>query len=192
MESTGAHTVNRDEPQDVQQPGDGATAANGRGRGSLGVGDRAPDFTLSTQAGTAYHLAEHLGEHAIVLYFYPKDNTRGCTAEACAFRDSYEVFRDAGAEVVGISADSEASHRQFAERHHLPFTLVSDPHGIVRKRYGVPAMFGLFSGRVTFIIDQHGIIRHTFSSQINIQRHIEEALQTLRALQAEEQGQHAS
>lgn len=161
------------------------TPTEGTRRGELGVGDRAPDFTLRTQAGVPYHLADHLGERAIVLYFYPKDNTRGCTAEACAFRDSYEVFRDAGAEVVGISSDSEASHRGFAERHGLPFTLLSDPHSKVRKRYRVRPSLGLLPGRETFIIDRHGIIRHRFSSQLNIQGHIEEALRTLQTLHAE-------
>ncbi|HEX6800694.1 MAG TPA: peroxiredoxin [Ktedonobacterales bacterium] len=167
-----------------RESGQGAPT-DGKRRGQLGVGDRAPDFTLRTQDGATYHLADHLGERAIVLYFYPKDNTRGCTAEACAFRDSYEVFRDAGAEVVGISSDSEASHRGFAERHHLPFTLLSDPRGKVRKRYRVRPSLGLLPGRETFILDRQGIIRHSFSSQLNIQGHIEEALRTLRALHAE-------
>ncbi|MFI5274060.1 MAG: peroxiredoxin [Ktedonobacterales bacterium] len=149
-----------------------------------GVGTRAPDFTLRTQDGDTFRLGDVLGTREIVLYFYPKDNTRGCTAEACAFRDSYEVFREAGAEVIGISADSEASHHAFAERHHLPFTLLSDPHGAVRKRYGVRALLGVMPGRVTFIIDRDGIIRHTFSSQLNIRKHIDEALATIRGLQA--------
>ena len=175
----------RQETSDAGQRGEREVPTEGKRRGRIGVGDRAPDFTLRTQSGATYRLDEHLGERALVLYFYPKDNTRGCTAEACAFRDSYEVFRDAGAEVVGVSSDSEASHRGFAERHHLPFTLLSDPHGKVRRRYGVQATFGVLPGRVTFILDRHGIVRHTFSSQLNIQGHIEEALHTLRALDEE-------
>ncbi len=163
----------------------------GKRSGRVGVGDRAPDFTLRTQTGADYHLDEHLGERAIVLYFYPKDDTPGCTAEACAFRDQFEVFRDAGAEVVGVSSDSEASHRAFAERYHLPFTLLSDPHGRVRHLYGVPATLGILPGRATFIIDRRGTIRHTFSSQLNIQRHIEEALRTLQTLRAEAENEKA-
>ena len=175
-----------------QQSAQGMSLGQGGLHGRLAVGDRAPDFTLRMQTGDTYHLADHLGKRAIVLYFYPKDNTRGCTAEACAFRDSYEVFRDAGAEVVGISSDSEASHRGFAERHGLPFTLLSDPHGKVRKRYRVRPSLGLLPGRETFILDRHGIIRHSFSSQLNIQGHIEEALRTLRALQAEVEGESSA
>src|SRR6201999_1448002 len=106
------------------------------------VGDQAPDFTLPTQSGESFRLQDRMGERVIVLYFYPKDNTSGCTAEACAFRDSYEVFTDAGADVIGVSSDSVARHAGFADRHKLPFTLLSDRGGQVRKRYGVPAVLG--------------------------------------------------
>ena len=176
-----------DTPDAGQQRQDDRTApaTGAERRRRVGVGDRAPDFTLRTQTGAEFHLGEHLGQHAIVLYFYPKDDTPGCTAEACAFRDQYEVFRDAGAVVVGVSSDSGTSHRSFAERYNLPFTLLSDPHNEVRRLYGVPATLGLLPGRVTFIIDRRGIIRHTFSSQLNIQRHIQEALRTLGVLRAE-------
>src|SRR6266700_7373297 len=116
------------------------------------VGDAAPDFTLPTQAGMPVSLKDFTGKTAIVLYFYPKDNTSGCTKEACSFRDSYEVFKDAGAEVIGISADSEETHQQFAKRNRLQFVLLSDKDGAVRKRYDVPATFGLIPGRVTYVI----------------------------------------
>ena len=89
------------------------------------AGDKAPDFTLPSQSGEPVRLSDRLGEHSVVLYFYPKDETRGCTAEACAFRDSYEVFADAGAEVIGVSSDSVDKHAGFADHHKLPFTLVS-------------------------------------------------------------------
>ena len=106
---------------------------------SVKVGDRAPDFTLPTQkTGESFHLYDMLGKSAIVLFFYPKDDTPGCTAEACSFRDNYEVFQEAGAEVVGISSDSETSHQQFANKYKLPFILLSDLGGVVRKFYGVP------------------------------------------------------
>lgn len=148
------------------------------------VGDAAPDFTLPTQSGDSVRLADYRGRQAVVVYFYPKDNTRGCTAEACAFRDSYEVFQQAGAEVIGISSDSVDSHEQFAEQYRLPFILASDTGGKVRKRYHVPSTLGLLPGRVTYVIDREGTIRHIFSSQLNAERHVAEALRTLRAADA--------
>ncbi len=149
------------------------------------VGDRAPDFTLPSLTGEPVSLASFLGKKDIVLFFYPKDNTPGCTAEACSFRDSYEVFREAGAEVIGISSDSEKSHQQFAAQHHLPFILLSDLGGVVRKHYSVPATFGLLPGRVTYIIDKQGIVRHIFSSQFAPQKHVVEALKVLETLRKE-------
>src|SRR5438552_8387272 len=116
------------------------------------VGDKAPDFTLPAQSGGSVRLQDRLGKQVIVLYFYPKDGTPGCTAEACAFRDSHEVFTDAGAEVIGISSDSVARHTAFAGRHDLPFTLLSDQGGRVRKTHGVPASLGVVPGRVTYVI----------------------------------------
>jgi peroxiredoxin Q/BCP len=150
--------------------------------GQVVVGSLAPDFTLPRQDGTPVRLSDYRGKNAVVLYFYPKDNTAGCTAEACAFRDSYEVFKDAGAEVIGVSADSTASHQQFAGQHRLPFVLLSDEGGTVSKLYKVPKWLGLFAGRVTFVIDKQGIIRHIFNSQIAFDRHISESLATLRSL----------
>jgi len=147
-------------------------------KGKVQVGDSAPDFTLTTQTGTPASLREFLGKTAIVLYFYPKDNTAVCTAEACAFRDSYELFKSAGAEVIGISSDSVESHRQFAAAHQLPFILLSDTDGMVRKRYGVPTAFGL-PGRVTYVIDKQGIVRHIFFSQFTSEKHVTQALSTL-------------
>ena len=156
-------------------------------KGKAEVGAKAPDFTLSTQAGTQVNLSDFIGKTAVVLYFYPKDDTSGCTTEACAFRDSYEVFKDAGAEVIGISSDSAESHKQFASKYRLPFILLSDANGTVRKRYGVPSTFGLLPGRVTYIIDKEGIVRHIFSAQFTPEKHIAEALKTLDVLK-EEQG----
>ncbi len=146
------------------------------------VGDPAPDFTLPAQSGEMVRLHDLVGTKAIVLYFYPKDETPGCTKEACSFRDSYDVFKEAGAEVIGISSDSQQSHQQFATRHRLLFLLLSDRDGAVRKRYGVPATFGLLPGRVTYVIDRQGIVRHIFSSQFTPEKHITEALTTLQAL----------
>ncbi len=144
------------------------------------VGDVAPDFTLPTQDGSPVTLKTLLGKGSVVLYFYPKDDTPGCTAEACSFRDAYEDFKDVGAEVVGISSDSAGAHRDFADKHRLPFTLVSDEGGKVRKLYGVPSTLGLFPGRVTYVIDAGGVVRHVFNSQLNPTKPVGEALEVLR------------
>ena len=149
-------------------------------------GDKAPDFTLPSQSGEQVRLYDRLGDRVIVLYFYPKDDTRGCTAEACAFRDSYEAFTDAGAEVIGVSSDSVGKHAAFAGKHKLPFTLLSDEDSQVRKRYGVPAVLGLLPGRVTYVIDRGGTVRHVFNSMTHIDQHISEALDVVRQLQAEQ------
>jgi len=148
------------------------------------AGDKAPDFTLPSQSGEQVRLSDRLGERVVVLYFYPRDDTRGCTAEACAFRDSFEVFTDAGAEVIGVSSDSVDSHAAFADKHKLPFTLLSDKGGQVRKSYGVPAVLGLVPGRVTYVIDREGTVRHVFNSMTNIGQHISDALKVVRELQA--------
>jgi thioredoxin-dependent peroxiredoxin len=149
------------------------------------AGDKAPDFTLPSQAGEPVRLNDRLGERIIVLYFYPRDETRGCTAEACAFRDSHEVFAEAGAEVIGVSSDSVDRHAAFADHHKLPFTLLSDKDGQVRKSYGVPAALGLLPGRVTYVIDRTGTVRHVFNSMTNIGRHVNDALDVVKKLQAE-------
>ncbi|HLI05512.1 MAG TPA: peroxiredoxin [Ktedonobacteraceae bacterium] len=147
------------------------------------VGDPAPDFTLPTQkTGEAFHLQDMIGKAVIVLYFYPKDDTKGCTDEACSFRDSYEVFKEAGAEVIGISSDSEESHQKFAAKYRLPFLLLSDKGGTVRKLFGVPATMGILPGRVTYVIDKQGIVRHVFNDMFHAQKHIAEALNAIKTL----------
>ena len=150
------------------------------------AGDKAPDFTLPSQTGEPVRLHDRLGERVVVLYFYPRDNTPGCTAEACAFRDRYEAFTDAGADVIGVSSDSVARHEAFAGQHELPFTLLSDQGGRVRKSYGVPAVVGLIPGRVTYVIDRQGMVRHVFNSMTNIGQHISDALKVVRELQTEQ------
>src|ERR1700760_456927 len=146
--------------------------------------DQAPDFPLPTQSGETFRLQDRMGERVIVLYFYPKDNTSGCTAEACAFRDSHEVFAEAGAEVIGVSSDSVDKHAGFADHHQLPFTLLSDSGGEIRKRYAVPAVLGMLPGRVTYVIDRTGTVRHVFNSMTNIGRHIDDALTVVKSVQA--------
>lgn len=151
---------------------------------SLGVGDRAPDFTLPDQDGKAVSLRELLASGCLVLYFYPKDHTPGCTAEACSFRDEHQELAEAGAIVVGVSSDDVESHRRFAEKHQLPFRLLSDRGGELRKRFGVPKTLGFIDGRVTYVIDAQGVIRHVFSSQLRTRQHVEEALRLVRSLQS--------
>ena len=151
-------------------------------REGLRVGDPAPDFALPSATGEMVSLSDFRGKSEVVLFFYPKDNSPACTMEACSFRDSYEAFREAGAEVIGISADSEESHQGFARRFRLPFRLLADREGAVRARYGVPRTFGLFPGRVSYVIDREGIVRHIFSSQFQPWRHVAETLDVLQAL----------
>jgi peroxiredoxin Q/BCP len=116
----------------------------------VNVGSEAPDFSLNSQNNEKVTLSQFRKKKNVVLYFYPKDETPGCTKEACTFRDSYELFKDLGAEVIGVSADTAESHRAFAENHNLPFTLLSDLHNEARKLYGATSTLGLFPGRVTF------------------------------------------
>jgi len=156
----------------------------GRGEPAVRVGDEAPDFELPDRAGQIRRLSDLRGKRPVVLYFYPKDDTPGCTKEACAFRDQFEDFQDLGAEVIGVSSDSPEAHGRFQEKYALPFTLLSDRGGAVRKRYGVPATLGLIPGRVTFVIDTTGTVRHVFNSQAQATRHVSEALETIRELQA--------
>jgi len=145
----------------------------------------APDFELMDQSGRTISLSAFNGKSCVVLYFYPRDGTPGCTAEACAFRDSYEQFKDLGAEVIGISSDTADSHEQFAGKHNLPFHLLSDRGGKVRELYHVPSTWGLLPGRVTFVIDKAGQVRYSFNSQLNATGHVTEALRILRQLSAD-------
>lgn len=149
---------------------------------TLKTGDRAPKFELPSQKGEPVSLDALTAKGPVVVYFYPKDETPGCTAEACAFRDNYEVFQKAGASVVGISSDSVASHRGFAEHHGLPFLLLSDQSGEVRKAFGVPSTLGLLPGRMTFVVDREGVIRHAFNSQLFAKKHVDEAIAVVKQL----------
>jgi peroxiredoxin Q/BCP len=147
----------------------------------VAVGDLAPDFTLADQRGEMIELRRFRGR-TVILYFYPRDHTVVCTTQACEFRDSYEIFGQADAEIVGISSDTTASHAKFAEQHGLPFTLLSDPGGLVRARYGVPRLLGLLPGRVTYVIDPQGVVRQIIRSAFSTNRHIREALHAARQL----------
>lgn len=143
---------------------------------SIQAGDRAPDFTLPDQDGTPVSLSEILKQSAVVLFFYPKDDTPVCTREACAFRDAYDDFAAAGATVIGISSDPAATHRRFADKHGLPFTLVSDTTGSVRAAYRVPKTLFVLPGRTTFVIGQDGSVKLAFTNARNGERHVHEAL----------------
>ena len=149
----------------------------------INPGDKAPIFSLLSEQGEEINLGDLIGLSPIVLYFYPKDNTPVCTKEACAFRDRFDEFSGIqGALIFGISSDTVESHKQFAEDYDLPFTLLSDPGGRVRKLYGVPKTLGLLPGRVTYVIDKEGTVRHIFSSQLDYQKHVEEAVNTLKSI----------
>jgi peroxiredoxin Q/BCP len=151
-------------------------------RDRVDVGAKAPDFTLTSQSEEMVSLSDFLGNRPVVLFFYPKDDTLGCTKEVCAFRDSFDDFRKLDAEVIGISSDSVKSHSSFAKKHDLPFTLLSDERGKIRRLYRVPNTLSLFPGRVTYVIDRDGIVRHVFSSQLGFVNHVEEALRALRSI----------
>ncbi len=143
------------------------------------IGSKAPDFSLPDQFGKRVNLGDFLGKSNLVLYFYPKDESYGCTKEACSFRDNYEVFKKAGAVVIGVSSDDISTHQAFAANHKLPFILLSDRDKTVAEKYGVGKSLGILPGRVTFVIDKQGIIRLMFSSQLNFEKHVTEAIETL-------------
>jgi peroxiredoxin Q/BCP len=149
---------------------------------ALAPGDTAPLIALDDQDGTERR-SDQLDGKALVLFFYPKDDTPGCTMEACAFRDSYADLQGLGAEVWGVSGDDAASHRRFATRHRLPFPLLVDAGNRVRRAFGVPSVLGLLPGRVTYVIDGHGVVRHVFNNLLDGPAHRREALEALRGLQ---------
>ena len=142
----------------------------------------APDFTRQAHNGQQVRLADYRGKSVVVLYFYPKDGTPVCTKEACAFRDAYEEFTKLGAVVIGASDDSLDRHRTFAASRALPFLLLSDDDGSLHKAYQVPKTLGILPGRVTYVIDKAGIVRHVFSAMLQAERHVAEALAMVREL----------
>ncbi len=148
----------------------------------VNVGDAMPDTTLVGDDGSV-KLRERIGK-TLVVYFYPKDETTGCTAEACSFRDQYEDFVAAGADVIGVSRDDAASHASFKSHHRLPFTLLSDPGGSVAKAWGVRRTLGIMPGRVTFVFDKTGTCKHRFDSQLRFGKHVDEALAIVKQLGA--------
>jgi thioredoxin-dependent peroxiredoxin len=149
------------------------------------TGDAVPDFQLPDQDGVVFDISSVLGKKNLVIYFYPKDNTPGCTREACYFRDQYDFFRDADAEVIGISGQPPESHKVFAEKYNLHFKLLSDEGNRVRKLFGVPSqLFGLIPGRVTYVVDKASKVVFIFNSQKQIARHVDETLRILKEMKS--------
>jgi peroxiredoxin Q/BCP len=149
----------------------------------LNPGDTIPDIALEGPDGKPVKLRELTGSRALVLYFYPKDDTPGCTVEACSFRDHYQDFTDAGADVVGVSSDGRDSHARFVEKYKLPFKLFTDRDGKARDAFGVkPSFLGLLPGRVTFVIDRDAKVRFAFDSQLRASAHVSEALRVVREI----------
>lgn len=150
--------------------------------GEIKVGDQLPLFGAKDQNGNDFYIASVLYKKVLVIYFYPKDDTPGCTKQACFFRDQYEEFNDLGAEVIGISSDSVKSHKKFAEQYKLPFTLLSDEDKSLRKLFGVPTnLLGLLPGRVTYVVDKKGIVRLVFDS-MNAESHFPKVVETVKKL----------
>lgn len=150
----------------------------------LKVGDKVPYFKLLNQNGKLVDIEAHLGS-PIVLFFYPKDDTPGCTKEVCAFRDEHIRFAEAGTTVFGISGDSVKSHNSFKSKFNLPYDLLADEDNKIRKAFGVPSnLFGFIPGRVTYIIDDQGIIRHIFNDQLNSEKHVQESLKIINSLKS--------
>ena len=146
---------------------------------ALKVGDTLPNFTAKDTNGTVFDSQNYIGKQSLVIYFYPKDNTPGCTVEACSFRDNYQDFKDLGAEVIGVSADSVTSHLKFKSKFNLPFILLSDADKKLRKLFGVENSLIFLPGRETFVADKNGVILMIFNS-MSSKIHIEKALQILK------------
>lgn len=148
------------------------------------IGSTIPSFTLPDQNGNLFDINSVVGKKNLVIYFYPKDDSPGCTAQACAFRDQFEIFSEADAVIIGISGQSVKSHKEFAEKHRLSYTLLSDAGNKIRKLFGVPTnLLGLLPGRVTYVADKSGKVIYTFNSQLQTEKHVDEALRILKGLQ---------
>jgi thioredoxin-dependent peroxiredoxin len=160
------------------------TFSQNKNMDKIKIGSSIPAFSLPDQNGNLFDINSVLGKKNLVIYFYPKDDSPGCTKEACSFRDQFEVFTEADAVIIGISGQSVASHKEFAQRYSLNFTLLSDEGNKIRKKFGVPSdMLGLLPGRVTFVADKKGKVVYIFNSQTQATKHVDEALGILKKLQ---------
>ena len=149
------------------------------------TGEKVPEFSVLDQSGK-YRTSRQLIGKPHVLFFYPKDDTPGCTIEACGFRDKYDLFEVLGAEVWGISNGSERSHFEFSKKNKLQYPLLCDENDLLRKAFGVPKFLGLIEGRVTYVVDSKGIVRHVFEDLLNGPAHIKEAIRVLKQIQTDE------
>ncbi|MHC1774965.1 MAG: peroxiredoxin [Lentimicrobium sp.] len=157
------------------------TFHNNKHMNEIKIGSTIPAFTLPDQNGNLFNISSLLGKKNLVIYFYPKDDSPGCTAQACSFRDQFEVFTEADAAIIGISGQSVKSHKEFAEKHRLSFTLLSDEGNKIRKQFGVPTnLLGLLPGRVTYVADKTGKVIYVFNSQVQATKHVDEALRILK------------
>lgn len=151
------------------------------GKEALRIGDPVPNFRLKDENGTEVDVADYIGKGPMVIYFYPKDDTPGCTVEACSFRDQFHEFTDLGVTVFGISADSPESHLKFKKKYRLPYTLLSDTGKKVQRLFKVKKNFlGLVDGRTTYVIDADGKVAYIFESQLQPKKHISESLKILK------------
>ncbi|OUT72003.1 MAG: peroxiredoxin [Synechococcus sp. TMED19] len=148
---------------------------------ALTCGDQAPDFTLKDHNGVERSLNDIKGK-PLVLFFYPKDDTPGCTIEACGFRDSYDEFQALGAEVWGVSGDGASSHRRFIDRHQLPYPLLVDDNNKLREAFGVARSLFVVPGRVTYVIDAEGVVRLVFNALLDATAHVAQAKAALQQL----------
>ncbi len=148
----------------------------------LKIGSKVPEFILPDQNGKMFDLEKVVGKENLVIYFYVKDETPGCTKEACTFRDDYTQFQKDNAVVIGISSQSVKSHREFAEKYNLPFTLLSDTNNKVRKLFGVKNVMGSIPGRETFVIDKQGKVVYIFNSNTKPVEHVTEAMRILNGI----------
>ena len=155
----------------------------GKNMKKVEVGSNVPEFSLPDQYGRTFNVSSVLGMKNIVIYFYPKDDSPGCTKEACSFRDQYEIFKEFDAEIIGISSDDVENHKKFADKYHLPYTLLSDGKNEVHRLFGVPSnLLGLIPGRVTYVVNKEGIVIHIFNSQKDAEKHIEESIKALKSV----------
>jgi peroxiredoxin Q/BCP len=154
--------------------------STGKAQKHISAGDSVPIFSLRDQDDSIINIKDCIGKKILVIYFYPGDETTVCTKEACAFRDSYKDFTEAGAAVIGISPNTVESHKEFIKNHHLPFILLSDPDNKVLKQFGIKK--GLLSGRETFVVDLTGQVVFTFNSYLKGKEHSEEVLKFLKEM----------
>ena len=147
------------------------------------IDDKIPNFTARDLNGNNFDSQNYIGKKPLVIYFYPKDNTAGCTIQACTFRDQYQDFTDLGAEVIGISSDSVASHQKFSATYQLPFILLSDENQKIRNLFGVPkGLLGLAPGRVTYVVDNNGVVKMIFDNGLMVKKHISKALEAIKKI----------